>query len=253
MGSMTAKLGILLRVASLAAVAWVLFHAHREWGGGHGRESALFWMQMGSLALIAPMAWFVSAEEKLPAVEDCVPLNRWLALLISPFLPGGGRGLTLLLLAFGLRDMIAWVYSQLNGNAPIIDMQVIRRILVLDGSILILLALPTAIAARWSASRSTRLFVFAAIVGIAMLLVLPPRWLPYWRGPPDWLFWGTPSWPVVSNRAPMGWEEWEATKRLVRASLMWGCVATLALNLPRIFNGLREVWKASAARAKGSA
>ncbi len=231
MGSMTAKLGILLRVASLAAVAWVLFHAHREWGGGHGRESALFWMQMGSLALIAPMAWFVSAEEKLPAVEDCVPLNRWLALLISPFLPGGGRGLTLLLLAFGLRDMIAWVYSQLNGNAPIIDMQVIRRILVLDGSILILLALPTAIAARWSASRSTRLFVFAAIVGIAMLLGAGVQ--ACYRGPRLY--------------------DTEATKRLVRASLMWGCVATLALNLPRIFNGLREVWKASAARAKGSA
>ncbi len=261
MSSTTAKLGILLRVAIPAVVAWVLFHAHVKWGGGPGRGEALEWMQMGSLALIAPMAWFVTTAERMsPALEACVPKNRVLALLVSPFLPGGGRGILLLLLSFGLRDVIALSYSQLNGNAPIVDMQVIRRMLVLDGAIFIFLALPSALTALWTANRWARISGFVAIVATAGVILDAPAWLPYWHGLPSWLRWWVPESsfpqlliPTFDYRGKLSWGNWEDTKRLVKVLLSVGCIATLALNLPRIFNGLREVWKASAAREQDSA
>ena len=161
----------------------------------------------------------------------------------------------------GLRDVLVWQYLERNAGYMPSDLQVLRRILVFDGALFILLAFPSALFALGTARNWIRAAAFGAIVAFAYLLVFPPDWLAFWRGPPEWLFWpdSEGSWPGVVENAPRtvpeSWwshyyERYEALRETLRRILPLGCLATLAINLPRILLGLREVWRAGAAKAR---
>lgn len=246
---------ILLRLASLALPVAALGRAWQEFGGGPGRGGSLYWLQLETLAAFPLFAWFVTRPEPLPSVArrwvPRLPLWAWLS---APFLPGGGRGVLLVLIHLVGRDLVAWYVSRQYTGSQEVDLQALRRMWVLEGTTLILLAVPSGIASRWSGRRMVRISTLVLILGTAALLVFPPPWLPGWRGLPAWLFWyigPRPPLPLdgtVSTSAPWYTSDgeasflaWQHLKQSIQWSLNIGCLLAVSLNLPRVGRGLREL------------
>lgn len=244
-------------VALMVAQAWILYLAST---GKMTREDLAVAVitQISGLALFH--VCFCTERETLPRrVRSDVSANRWLALLSTPFLPGGGRALLHFLGSCALVFAGQWSARSLiplssSGWFRAFGEEPIRQV-TFAGYLWILLAGISWIAVRWTNPRdggsaaanwTLRRWVTRAAIPIAFVATL--------IGPPMIAFLAGHSF-QTSDRLGMVNPIWTmdeggmSTRAHGRSAAVFVVVVlVLALNGGRLVRGVREVWSASAER-----
>ena len=196
--------------------------------------------------------FFVTETERISRrVRAFVPRSRVRAFLITPFLPGGGRGLLLLLLHAG---MIAAAMSVVAFAGSVHRPGTHREhtgfaLIVFTAFVVHYLALPSLVASRSSANARTRLLTRVLIPVIALLAGFLPNLLGFLVGNEAWLGGRhllDPFWVVIRGA-------FESDEAYGYALVATGSAAlVLLMNLPRLVDGVREVLTASAERDRAA-
>jgi hypothetical protein len=237
-----------MRVLTTALVvlagAWSLWlvHAFKE------HELAIVMQMIAGTLLLVPWLAFMTEPEALGRrTRKYVTPNPVLALLATPFLPGGGRGVLLLFLHCACALVAARAALHVDAAPPAAVEETLGVITVFYGYAFAFIALPAALGARIVRTAAGRMRLRAAILlGVPLAVVLPAP-LGLLLDVPAWAELEHPLNPVwvmieIERSASGGRTLWLALLGLLGAALV-----TLLVNMPRILDGIREVRAASAA------
>lgn len=198
---------------------------------------------------VAAMLFFVTERETLGRrITNHVPANPLVALLVTPFLPGGGRGMILLLLT-GLVGLVAApVFFALGPpvGGSLSDEGGIALVIAFLYT-LVYLGLPSGALSRATSDPRGVVLVRAAIPLLVLVAAFLPTILGFFVGDRDLMALKHPGQPLwLMDRVWNGGvshEEGTVLDLLVALG-----IGTLILNLPRMVRGVNEVLAASARR-----
>lgn len=202
----------------------------------------------GAFAFWIPAALFSTEPEHLSRrVAGLVSGNRIVALLSAPFLPGGGRGFLFLLVvlpAFLLA--CASIYYYLPARSTALPRIGYGCLLAAFLSIVTFTGFPAALFSTFPRKKMTRVIAFASIVFVATMgTFFHLSFYSYYRT-------GHPPWTLINPFALSGiywsttWDGREGLRGLFLLMIGLAGIA-IALNVPRMVRGVREVLAASAA------
>ncbi|TDJ76775.1 MAG: hypothetical protein E2O39_02750 [Planctomycetota bacterium] len=201
------------------------------------------------LGSLLPSMYLVTEPERLGRrVAPRVPRNRLLALLATPWLPGGGRGMLLFLLhTGGILAFCFLAHASLKGSSERMLTSGVPAVLALAVYAIVYLGLPSAIQAPFTDRPKARVIARVSIPGLLLVFLLVPALLGFFVGNYN-----------LVNMRHVGNPEFlmERTWNSIHAHPgIWRLLAglatlTIALNLYRMGRGIREVSQASARRAE---
>lgn len=232
-------LGVTLMLACAAFAGWLsaqFGEVEPTW--------ALQLLVMFPLALL--WLYFLTEPEALGRhVTLHVSKRPLLALLSTPFLPGGGRGAWLLALQMALALGAVVLGMSLSTVAPIERWSAAKAVASAYCYVWIYIAAPAAIASWFVKSLRGRILVRAFILGLAPLVLLGPPLAGLVFAVPEWIDFLHPLNPAWAVSELMD----SRTLPPFLVGLVWICAAVaFALNLPRMLRGVVEVLDASRAR-----
>ena len=224
------------------------------WGGWlhaqFGDEETAYAVQFAAASLLLPAWLFFFTEHNALGRRTTkhVAAGRRLALLSVPFLPGGGRGVSLFAVHF-LCALLGGVLALQSGSGPKRDdlVEVVGMVSLFYGYAFVFLALPSTVASFFAVSDRARFVTRIVIVVLVPLVILLPALLGLLFGNKDWMEMRHPLNPVwimdklMSSDKPGG-------VVAGMAILAIGVVLTLLLNAKRVVSGVLEVLAASRAR-----
>jgi hypothetical protein len=232
----------LTSVVVLAALGWTAY-LYWEWGQYEIVMGISTFILIGNAATCAV---FCAEEETLGRrVRLTVPASRLAALLAAPFLPGGGRGVLLMVLNALAVGAVAWGLARWKSPARFDDSLWIPT--AFSVYLLIYVLIPTVVLSRWTAQLKWRVVARLSVVVVAALAFVIPTILGFLIGSDEVMrghHVGNPVW-VVDKAMD------EDYRGLVTVAL----IAALAvlLNVARVGRGLRELASASAERRRREA
>ncbi len=238
---------ILTTACLLAVIGWIQAMV------GFAPFEALWGMGIATLvALLVPMTFFVTEAETLPRrVGPRIPSQRLVALLASPYLPGGARGFLHFLLHLGLLlAFLLFVLDPVPGGVFGIPGGSRGAELALIGAMLyavVYIGLPSAILAPFAGNPALRAAARASIPFLVAAFAFLPAVLGFFidhvglmqmrhAGNPVHLML------VTINRSPSD-ARWTWLLLLVLS------VVTVIANVPRISRAFLDVARCSSARA----
>jgi hypothetical protein len=237
-----------MRALSTAIVvlagAWSvwLVHEFKE------HELAIVMQMIAGCLMLVPWLVFTTEAERLGRrTTKHVTPHRALALLTTPFLPGGGRGVLLLLVHFACAILGAQAALIVDSAPPSAVQETLGVVAVFYGYVLVFIGLPAALGGRVVRTAAGRMRLRVAIlIGVPLVIVLPAV-----LG----LLFDVRAWTELEHPLNPIWVmvEMERSSAGGTAFLMAilgvfvAALVTLAANAPRVFDGVREVLAASAA------
>lgn len=204
-----------------------------------------------TIATSLPMIFFTTEPDRLGRrVAPRVPRNPLLALLVAPFMPGGGRGLVLYFLELCaiLTFIVAGHVSLRTGRESLLGHGVLALV-VLMAYLIVFIGLPSRVMASHAESMRVRIVTRAWIPALVLLSTFLPALIGFFihddalselrhSGNPAYLM--SMLWAAPAAAPPALW-----------ITLVTLLGLTLLLNLPRLYFAFAEVWRASAARVAG--
>ncbi len=213
-------------------------------------------------ACLLPLLFVATEREELGRrVRRQVPANPLLALLVAPFLPGGGRGFLLLLSILGLilggAIAIVWPTGSAAslglGSAPLpwyaihpfVELLMLVVVVVYG---LAFVGLPAGLLARFARTHAGRSAVRATIPGFAMVALFLPTLVGLFLRNDELMrlqHFGNPGHAVIA----LAHMELDVIPRALTVMAVLA-VVVIAINLPRTLRGVGEVLQVSAERRR---
>lgn len=202
----------------------------------------------GAFAFWIPAALFSTEPERLSrTVANRVSANRVIAFFSAPFLPGGGRGyLFLLTVLTPFLLGCAAIFYYLPARSTALPRIGYGCLLGAYLSVVTFTGFPAVLFSMMKVKSTRHAVAFASIIFLAAIgMTVHFSTNSYYRS-------DFPVWTLINPFAlsgmywSKGWHDREAMQVLFL--IMTGCAGVaIALNLPRMFRGVREVMTASAA------
>lgn len=239
-------LRVLLVAALLAGLGWITYFA--SWIPTSPRELLIVIPMMAMLsagALYVGSIFFASEEERLGRrVALSVPTHPVLAVLVAPFLPGGGRAWALLLAGSAAVVAAAWGIRLWTATSDPFPTE--GELALLLGLMygIFYVGLPSGLLSRWSKHLRARIMARLAVPLLLLLCLLGPAIVGLFTGNRDLMDLEHVFNPGYQIERLFDGEDISAT--LWFMAVVAGAV--LLLNAPRTIAGFREVLAASARR-----
>jgi len=197
---------------------------------------------------LLPAMFFVTEPERLGRrVAPRVPRNRLLALLATPWLPGGGRGMLLFLLHTGVLLAFCFIAHGMlkSPGDPMLD-EGVPAVLALAVYAVVYLGLPSAIQAPFTDRPKFRIIARVSIPVLVLVFAFAPALLGFFIGNHELM-----NMRHAGNPAFLMDKAWDRSDAQAGIQILVIGMAMLAvgLNLPRMGRGIREVLQASTRRA----
>jgi hypothetical protein len=235
-----------LRVLSVAIVlSGLVFGAWMSWG--YSKPDSAWILQVTALFPLA-VAWLFFLTEPEPLgrhVRLHVSRHPLLAALSAPFLPGGGRGALLMLLHMLLAAFGALVCMSLGPFDPVRRSAAFFGLLGVYAYAWIYMGIPSGAASYFVRSLRGRVVTRMGIVFLLPVVMLGPLLIGLVLGISGLSDPLHPFNPAIALGALMDGREMSKLVELALAALT---LLSLALNAPRMIQGVREVLAASAER-----
>lgn len=137
-------------------------------GFAHRDVNALYPWVMGALVIAAPPMLFFLSEAERPTTNAAVPRSRWLAILCSPWIPGGGRGALFVLLHLTLASLAMFLSRELwpQGTCRVFHVVVTAMFATIYSF------LPTALARPWLNRSNGRHAVRITVIAFMLICVI---------------------------------------------------------------------------------
>jgi len=216
-------------------------------------EVYLFLTIAGLVLSSVPLIFFATEAEALGRrVRKHVPRDPVLALLATPFLPGGGRGMVLFLgyAALTLGGMLPLARGAPSIGPSLIggDTDVLQGAGVVFAYAATYLGLPAVLATKLVGSARGRALVRITIPTLLVVGMFLPALVGMFFGVGDWMQFrhpGNPGWMMLAVLE--GGREARAAWRYLMVLYPLAAVSVIS-NVPRMLRGFREVQAASAER-----
>ena len=207
---------------------------------------AFGWILFGLVVAFPSMMFAVTEESRLPRAVLARARKRGAPWFLAPWMPGGGRGVLLVLgncaLALG-----AALLSALLAPGPRTDfVDAIEALLAFQVWLLVVLFLPSGLLARWLDRAWIRVVARVAVVVLPPALILVPTFLAFLAGASGDAFAHAGN-PVHFVREMLGGRRWSGTAGF--GLLAIAAALALVLNVPRVLASFGEVRRARRAAA----
>ncbi|MBL8859062.1 MAG: hypothetical protein JNL28_11185 [Planctomycetes bacterium] len=193
------------------------------------------------IASLAHVFFVTEREDMTHRVRRSVPANRFLAILATPFLPGGGRALLL----FGLHVLMAsavltvgLVRARTRSSGDLPDVVLFELLTAFAAYLFIYLGVVSWVARKYSARTGARWIARVAIPVTFVLGILLPAFFSFVVG-------GRPDFDHALNPFVMFYN-WSKAAGGAGDKVIVAAILVGLLNLPRVVSGVLEVLRASA-------
>ena len=217
---------------------------------GHPDET-FTWLLFGLGFATPSMLLAVTEAERMPRAVLARARLRGSPWFLAPWMPGGGRGVLLVLVNGTLALVASVVASLIAGGSGAVWWRMVGALAALEIWLAFALLVPSGLAARWLDTRWVQMLARVACIALPVVLLLLPAFLRFLGGSSSSAF------RHPGNPAHLAEQIFDAKEYadLLPVAIVAVLAAALvaALNVPRVLRSLGEVRRERARRATRSA